>query len=342
MREDRSFIGAPIGVIHTQHRVPEETPIQPAFAMNCPGWLEVLPEYAEGLKNLEGFSHIVLLYYFHQTGPPRLTVRPFVDDTPRGVFSTRHPQRPNPIGLSVVRLTRMEGTRLYMEGMDILDGTPLLDIKPYIPKFDCPENVRDGWFGGVDEKTVQRRGRRMRKKPQGWLSFSLMSLAFYFRDLLHPPVKILQEAGLASGATVLDFGCGPGAFSVAAAGIVGPGGKVFAVDVNPLALAAVHRTVEKKQLCNVTLLSPADLLDIPEGTVDMVIMYDVLHDVPDPPAVLASFYRLLKPEGLLTVSDHHMIKTAIFSAIQSNGLFEFSNKWHGQTGYYCFRRAAHG
>jgi|GEM_PF-2373367 len=94
------------------------------------------PEYAERLKDLSGFSNLILLYHFHQAGDARLTVKPFTDTIAHGIFATRHPQRPNPIGLSVVRLMSIEGTRLYLEDVDILDGTPLLDIKPYIPCFD--------------------------------------------------------------------------------------------------------------------------------------------------------------------------------------------------------------
>jgi tRNA-Thr(GGU) m(6)t(6)A37 methyltransferase TsaA len=151
---------APIGVIRSGHRAAEETPIQPVYARGCPGRAEIRPEYAEGLKDLDGFSHLILLYHFHRAGEPRLTVVPFTDDSPRGVFSTRHPQRPNPIGLSVVRLVRIEGAVLHLEDVDILDGTPLLDIKPYVPRFDGVENPRGGWTQGIDEETARRRGRR--------------------------------------------------------------------------------------------------------------------------------------------------------------------------------------
>jgi tRNA-Thr(GGU) m(6)t(6)A37 methyltransferase TsaA len=150
----------PIGVIHSQHCIPEKTPIQPVYARGCAGRAEIRPEYAEGLKDLEGFSHLILLYHFHRAGDVRLVVQPFTEDAPRGVFSTRHPQRPNPIGLSVVRLLRIEGTTLHLEDVDILDGTPLLDIRPYVPRFDNVENPRGGWTEGVDEETARWRGRR--------------------------------------------------------------------------------------------------------------------------------------------------------------------------------------
>ncbi len=150
----------PIGVIRSEHRAAEETPIQPTYARGCPGRAELRPEYAEGLKDLDGFSHVILLYHFHRAGEPRLTVVPFTDDAPRGVFSTRHPQRPNPIGLSVVRLVRIEGTVLHLLDVDILDGTPLLDIKPYVPRFDGAEAAKGGWTEAIDEATARRRGLR--------------------------------------------------------------------------------------------------------------------------------------------------------------------------------------
>lgn len=150
----------PIGIIHSEHVVSEETPIQPVCARGCSGYAEIFPEYEDGLKDLDGFSHIILLYLFHRAGAPKLIVPPFTDDTPKGVFSTRHPQRPNHIGLSVVRLLRIEGTRLHVEDVDILDGTPLLDLKPYIPRFDCVENACGGWTERIAEKTAYQRGRR--------------------------------------------------------------------------------------------------------------------------------------------------------------------------------------
>ncbi|NLH41349.1 MAG: tRNA (N6-threonylcarbamoyladenosine(37)-N6)-methyltransferase TrmO [Planctomycetes bacterium] len=150
----------PIGVIRSNHLAAEKTPIQPTYARDCPGRAEIRPEYAEGLKDLNGFSHLILLYHFHRAGKPQLTVVPFTDDAPRGVFSTRHPRRPNPIGLSVVRLVRIEGTILHLLDVDILDGTPLLDIKPYVPRFDGVEAPKGGWTETVDEATARRRGLR--------------------------------------------------------------------------------------------------------------------------------------------------------------------------------------
>jgi len=152
----------PIGVIHSPHTSTKETPIQPIYAEGVKGYAEVLPKYADGLSDLEGFSHICLIYWFHKASSPHLIVRPFLDDADRGVFATRAPCRPNPIGLSVVRLVRLEANILYLENVDILDGTPLLDIKPYISRFDYREEVRSGWQENVDEETVRLRSRRQR------------------------------------------------------------------------------------------------------------------------------------------------------------------------------------
>jgi tRNA-Thr(GGU) m(6)t(6)A37 methyltransferase TsaA len=161
----RSLSVRPIGVIHSPHTHAAETPIQPVFAEGVPGQAELLPVYAAGLQDLEGFSHIWLLYWFHQAGAPRLVVKPFLQDAEHGVFATRAPARPNPIGLSLVRLVRREGCVLHLEDVDLLDGTPLLDIKPYVPRFDYRTGVRTGWLETVDEQTAQRRGRRQAQLP---------------------------------------------------------------------------------------------------------------------------------------------------------------------------------
>jgi tRNA-Thr(GGU) m(6)t(6)A37 methyltransferase TsaA len=130
----------------------KDMPIQPTGETSASGTAEVLPEYAEGLKDVEGFSHLILLYHLHQVRRQDLTVRPFLDSEPRGVFATRAPTRPNPIGLSVVELLRREGTRLHLAKVDVLDGTPLLDIKPYVPEFDESKDVRIGWLEGARGK----------------------------------------------------------------------------------------------------------------------------------------------------------------------------------------------
>jgi len=150
----------PIGIIRSPHTSAERTPIQPVYAAGVRGTVELLTEYAEGLSDLEGFSHIWLVYVFDRATAARLMVRPFLDDVARGVFATRAPCRPNPIGLSLVRLLGRDGGTLHVEDVDILDGTPLLDIKPYVTRFDVRAGARCGWQDEVDEAMARRRGRR--------------------------------------------------------------------------------------------------------------------------------------------------------------------------------------
>jgi tRNA-Thr(GGU) m(6)t(6)A37 methyltransferase TsaA len=143
-----------IGTIHSPFKDLKDMPIQPSGQASAPGVAEVMPEFAEGLKDLEGFSHVILLYHLHEVRRVDLTVTPFLGSERRGIFATRAPTRPNPIGLSIVALVRIEGNRLYLGNVDILDGTPLLDIKPYVPEFDAHPSSRAGW---LDERRQDRR-----------------------------------------------------------------------------------------------------------------------------------------------------------------------------------------
>jgi tRNA (adenine37-N6)-methyltransferase len=141
----------PIGVIRSPFAETAGMPIQAAAAEGIRGSVELYPGYREGLRDVEGFSHLILLYHLHLIegrGLSGLTVKPFMDNEPRGVFATRSPRRPNPIGLSVVRLVGIRGHALSVEDVDVVDGTPLLDIKPYVPAFDDREGARIGWFAG--------------------------------------------------------------------------------------------------------------------------------------------------------------------------------------------------
>lgn len=147
----------PIGIIHSPFTDLEGMPIQPAGALGTPGTVELFPEYREGLKDLEGFSHIILLYHFHRRKGFDLHVIPFMDLQPRGLFATRAPKRPNPIGLSVVKLLDVRDGTLRIENIDIVDGTPLLDIKPYVPEFDGPAGARTGWLEEARKTVAQRK-----------------------------------------------------------------------------------------------------------------------------------------------------------------------------------------
>jgi tRNA-Thr(GGU) m(6)t(6)A37 methyltransferase TsaA len=146
-----------IGVIHTPFRKIEGMPIQPSGATGIRGTVDVYPEYAEGLKDLDGFSHIILLYHFHRARSAELTLVPFLDTEPRGLFATRAPKRPNPIGISAVRLLQIKGSTLHVQNVDIVDGTPLLDIKPYVPEFDRQPRFRLGWLEKAKGKVKKRK-----------------------------------------------------------------------------------------------------------------------------------------------------------------------------------------
>ena len=136
----------PIGIIHSQFKESRGTPIQPTSARGSKGTVEVFPEYIEGLQDIETFSHIMLIYHFHLSTKSRLKVKPFMDDKLHGVFATRAPSRPNHIGISIVRLLKVKGHILYVSDVDILDGTPLLDIKPYVSEFDSRLEEKKGWL----------------------------------------------------------------------------------------------------------------------------------------------------------------------------------------------------
>ncbi|MCP4374188.1 MAG: tRNA (N6-threonylcarbamoyladenosine(37)-N6)-methyltransferase TrmO [Deltaproteobacteria bacterium] len=135
-----------IGIIRTPFKTPSGTPIQPTGAAGVKAKVEIFTEYCQGLADLEGFSHIILLYLFHLSKKFKLKVKPFLDEELRGLFATRAPARPNPVGISVVRLIKVDDAVLYIEDIDVVDKTPLLDIKPYIPEFDIRKVNRTGWM----------------------------------------------------------------------------------------------------------------------------------------------------------------------------------------------------
>ena len=147
----------PIGIIHSPYYSIKDMPIQPKGASGIEGYVIVDEKFIDGLKDIEGFSHIYLLYSFHEATRTELLVTPFMDKQTRGVFATRSPLRPNHIGISIVKLKRVEGNKLVVEGVDILDGTPLLDIKPYIEKFDSVKESASGWLQASDEEISKKR-----------------------------------------------------------------------------------------------------------------------------------------------------------------------------------------
>jgi tRNA (adenine37-N6)-methyltransferase len=158
--KNEKFVFQAIGVVRSPHTDPAKAPVQPVFAQGVKGKVVLDPEYTEGLVDLDGFSHIYLFYLFHRTQKTKLTVHPFLEDVPHGVFATRAPCRPNKIGFSVVRLISVEGCTLNIEDIDVLDGTPVIDIKPYIARFDTRDNVKSGWQDGISDQIAVVRGKR--------------------------------------------------------------------------------------------------------------------------------------------------------------------------------------
>jgi len=138
-------------------------PIQPAGCKDIEGEIEVFPEFSAGLQDLDGFSHIYVIYYFHKVKGWKVKVIPFLDNRERGIFATRAPTRPCPIGLSVLEINEIKSNRIIVQNLDILDGTPLLDIKPFVPQFDSSENVRIGWLDRhINEVKTKRADDRFR------------------------------------------------------------------------------------------------------------------------------------------------------------------------------------
>ncbi len=150
----------PIGVIHTPFKTRENMPIQPSGGKDIEGVVVLRPELAEALTDVDGFSHVYLIYHLHRSKGHSLKVVPFLDTEKRGLFATRAPRRPNPIGISVVRVKRIEENKVYFQDVDMLDGTPLLDIKPCVREFDSRQKTRIGWLEG-------KSGKARRKKSDG-------------------------------------------------------------------------------------------------------------------------------------------------------------------------------
>ena len=147
----------PIGKIYTPFKTKEECPIQPNYSSDAEGYIEVFEEYSNGLKDIETFTHLHIIYLFDRAGEVQLVRPTFLDNNPHGIYASRHPCRPNSIGMSIVLLKNREENKLTVMGVDVLDGTPLLDIKPYLPKYDIIESASNGWTDGI----------KWRPKPKG-------------------------------------------------------------------------------------------------------------------------------------------------------------------------------
>ncbi|HEY1365543.1 MAG TPA: tRNA (N6-threonylcarbamoyladenosine(37)-N6)-methyltransferase TrmO [Gaiellaceae bacterium] len=156
-RELKPVVYRPIGIARTRYSTPAGMPLQSVAAPDEPGRIELDPELEPGLRDLDGFSHVYVISHLHRSAPGDLLVVPFLDQTQRGVFATRSPRHPNPIGLSIVRLLGVDGSTLHVTGLDLLDGTPVLDVKPYVPTFDRIDAERAGWFEGRADDVHTRR-----------------------------------------------------------------------------------------------------------------------------------------------------------------------------------------
>jgi ubiquinone/menaquinone biosynthesis C-methylase UbiE len=162
--------------------------------------------------------------------------------------------------------------------------------------------------------------------PQSGLSFRLMSLMFKFRDIIRPRKDVLKDAGIKAGFQVLDFGCGPGGYILPLAKITGASGKIYALDINPQATKMMKEIAARKKLDNVETITSDGATGLPDGSLDAVLLYDVLHHLERPNEILKELHRVLKPEGFLTMSDHHMQEAEIVPAITGSGYFRLSRK----------------
>ncbi|WGM88534.1 MAG: tRNA (N6-threonylcarbamoyladenosine(37)-N6)-methyltransferase TrmO [Candidatus Bathyarchaeum tardum] len=157
----------PLGVVYSPFEKPQDVPIQSAAAKGVKGTIQIHQDYINGLKDLDGFSHLILIYHFHLAKPYSLQVKPFLDQKLHGLFSTRAPSRPNPIGISVVRLEKIEKNILHIQDVDIVNKTPLLDIKPYVPSFDQRNTEKIGWLTkNINKLSSTRDDGRFAKNPQ--------------------------------------------------------------------------------------------------------------------------------------------------------------------------------
>ncbi|MBM3235461.1 class I SAM-dependent methyltransferase [Candidatus Poribacteria bacterium] len=163
-------------------------------------------------------------------------------------------------------------------------------------------------------------------KPKSNIDFKFMSLTYKFRNLFLPRKNILKEVGIKPGFHVLDYGCGPGSYIIPLAELMGESGKIYALDIHPLAIQRVQSIASKKQLANVETICSDCKTGLPDNSVDVVLLYDIFHDLGNPNGVLEELHRVLKPDGILSFSDHHIKEDEIVSKVTSRGLYRLSKK----------------
>ncbi|MEA1870174.1 MAG: class I SAM-dependent methyltransferase [Euryarchaeota archaeon] len=172
-------------------------------------------------------------------------------------------------------------------------------------------------------------------KPEPNLHFRIMSFAFGFRDIFLPRKNILEEVGITPGVGVLDYGCGSGGYITAAAELVGDSGKIYALDIHPLAIECARRIASRNHLLNVETIQSDCATGLPDGSIDVVLLYDVFHKLSDPDSVLAELHRVLTPDGILSFSDHHLNEDELVSGVTGGGLFELSKKGGKTYSFLC-------
>lgn len=175
----------------------------------------------------------------------------------------------------------------------------------------------------------------MAKEQEPNFHYRLMALTYALRDLVLPRQEVLKEVGIRAGSHVLDYGCGPGSYIVPLAGLVGPSGKIYALDIHPLAVQMVEKRAAQKHLANVVTIQSDGPTGLPDQSLDAVLLFDVFHDLERPDAVLRELRRILKPDGILAFSDHHLSEQEIVSRVTKGGTFRLATKGRKT---YCFQR----
>jgi tRNA-Thr(GGU) m(6)t(6)A37 methyltransferase TsaA len=288
-----TIIYRPIGIIHSPFKEPHDAPIQSVCATDIEGTVEIYPEYTEGLADLEGFSHIILLYHFHLSKGFSLKVKPYLDEQLRGVFATRAPARPNPIGMSIVRLVKVEGEKLYIRDVDILDGTPLLDIKPYVPEFDSRNADKIGWLSDkIDELPETRDDGRFYRIKNIFDMLTDKYDAWYDsekgRPLYESELRCLNPMVEDSPKPILEIGVGTGRFAMRFPDVIG-----IDPSLNVLKMA------EKRGVK--TVHGYGENLPFEDKTFGCILIIVTLCFVDNPLDVLREAKRVLKKNGSIII-----------------------------------------
>jgi tRNA-Thr(GGU) m(6)t(6)A37 methyltransferase TsaA len=288
-----AIIYKPIGAIHSPFKEPRDAPIQSACARDVEGTVEIFPQYSEGLADLEGFSHIILIYHFHLSKGHSLRVKPYLNNELRGVFATRAPARPNSIGISIVRLVKVEGRKLHIRDVDILDGTPLLDIKPYVPEFDSRSTEKIGWLSGkIDELPETRDDGRFYRIKNNFDMLTDKYDAWYDsaegRPLYESELRCLRPLVEDSSGSILEIGVGTGRFAMHFPDVTG-------IDPSLNALKMAEKRGVK------TVHGYGENLPLEDETFGCILIIVTLCFVENPLDVLREARRVLRKGGSIII-----------------------------------------